>query len=183
MYFVKATVRNEASRASLEALGLPTETQRFAIVEAYKADHVQNGVKGATMKHKWMSTVAGALAAAKLLPSATEYPRLLAKVQNMATVLACAYNSRVTLKRPARTAGCLMRLAIPVSSNYELWYNKEGSANYAVSPVCRIDPRKCTTVYGNVDGTVQRAVTAVRSTMLYFVHTYSNSNCVPARRT
>jgi hypothetical protein len=176
-------IRNDASRDALRVLGLPTETQRFAIVDAYKADNVQNGAKGAIMKHAWVSTVGGALAAAKLLPSAAEYPRLLAKVQDMATVLACAYNSRITLKRPTRTSGCLKRLAIPISSNFEQWYNRDGSANFAVQPVCRIDPRKCTTVCGNVEGAVQRAVAAARNTMLYFVHTYSNSNCVLARRT
>jgi hypothetical protein len=108
---------------------------------------------------------------------------LLAKVQDMATVLACAHKSRVTLKRPTRMAGTLKRLAIPLSSNFEKWYNRDGTANCVVHPVCRIDPRRCTTVYGNVEGSVQSAVTAIRGTMLYFVHTYSNSNCAPARRT
>jgi uncharacterized protein YgbK (DUF1537 family) len=181
-YFVKAIVRDDKSQEALQALGLPTETQRFAIVDAYEVENVQSGAKSATMKQPWVSAVGRAMAAAKVLHSAAEYPRLLAKVQDMATVLACAYNSRITLKRPSRMAGSLKRLAIPVSSNFEQWYNREGAANHAVHPVCRIDPRKCTTVYGKVDGKAQSAVTAIRGTMLYFVHTYSSSNCVPARR-
>jgi hypothetical protein len=101
------------------------------------------------------------MVAAKVLHSAAEYPRLLAKMQDMATVLACAYNSRITLKRPSRMAGSLARLAIPVSSNFEHWYNREGASNHAFHPVCRIDPRKCTTVYGNVERKAQSAGTAI----------------------
>jgi hypothetical protein len=180
-FFVKAVVRDNECRAALQALGLPTETQRFAIVDAYAASDVQKGVTGVDMKQDYVKAVGGALAAAKLLPQASDYSKLLDKVHEMATVLACAKKSKVTLKRTAKTAGRLKRLAIPLSSNYEQWYHRAESDNYAVHPVCRIDPRKCTTVFSNVTATVQPAIKAVRDTMLYFVHTYSNSNCRTAR--
>jgi hypothetical protein len=178
---VKATVRNERCRAALAALGLPTDTQRFAIVNAFAAQDVQKGMTGVNMKQAWARAVGGALASAKLLPSAADFPRLLAKVQDMATVLACPKKSKIALRRPSPAAGSLERLAIPLSSNCVQLYHRGGSANYAVQPVCRIDPRKCKTLFGTAEGPVRSAATAVRGTMMYFVHTYSNSNCRPRR--
>jgi hypothetical protein len=182
-FFVKATVRNPLCRDALAALGLPTDTQRFAIVDAFTAMDVQRGTKGVTMKQPWVTAVGGALVSAKLVAEANEFPRLLARVQDGATVLACPYKSKVTLRRPSPSAGSLTRLAIPLSSNYEQLYHRGETDNYAVHPVCRIDPRRCTTIYGKVEGPARAAVTAIRGTMLYFVHTYSNSNCRPTRGT
>lgn len=180
-FFVKAEVRDDNCREALRALGLPTETQRFAIVDAYAATDVQKGTQGATMKQPWVSAVAHALVSARLLMRPTEYPRLLGKVQDMATVLAIGHQSRVTLRRASPAAGTLKQLAIPLSSNFEQWYHLNEGDNLAVHPVCRIDPRKCTTVVGDGTGAVRTAINAVRNTMLYFVHTYSSSNCKIAR--
>jgi hypothetical protein len=174
-FFVKATV-GEKCMDAVQALGLPTQPQRFAIVQAYSAEDVQGGLAAATAQKPWVKAAAQALVDAKLLTTTGAYLRLLAKVRDMATVLAIGEGSRVALKGRTPGGGSLKLLAIPLSSNYEAWYHRTPSANWAVHPVCRIDRRR---VKVHMDGgrrEVDRAIAAARRTLMYFVHTYSKSN-------
>jgi hypothetical protein len=176
VHFVKAVPRPDAL-GSLLALGLPVEPQRFAIVQAYTASQAQQACMGVDLQTDWAQAAAGALAKAGMLADKQSFINMLLKVQESATVLRVGRHSQVKLSRRASEAGELHRLAIPVSSNYETWYHKNNeAANWAVTPVVRIDPRKARVTMRSENEVMNRAMDAVRNTLMYFVHTYSMSN-------
>jgi hypothetical protein len=173
-YFVKAEPRSEVCKQAVAALGLPTEPQRFAIVEAFVAEDVQKSLSKLTLKTPWVKEVANALVKARITEKPTDFLGLLSAIQASCPVLAIGDSSRVKLRLPSAEAGSLARLAIPISSNCQAWYNKD--ANWGVLPLCRIDPRK-STVNMDVDaGRMQGAVNRLGKTKLYFVYTWSKSN-------
>lgn len=181
-YFLKATPRSTQAAAALQALGLPTEPQRIAMVDAYSAQDVQGGLSDIDMKVEWVSCVADALVKAGLLRRRDGFLGLLQHVRNGATVLAVGPQAKVELTQRSSQSGTLRRIAVPLSSKYEVWYHKPGTegANWAVYPVCRIDPRKAkvgnVTLAGGGRVALQSAIHAVQNRLLYFVHTYSRSN-------
>lgn len=178
LYFVKAVpAGSEAVKASLRALGLPLKPQRFAIVEAYTADSVQQACDGINHKTPWAKAVAEAMVAARVLSDTQSFFNLLMQVQDNATVLRIGHKSRVAIRTSRASAGALHRLAIPLSSNYEAWYHKNNPcANWAVEPVVRIDPRRASIKIKDTNPEMMKAITAARNTLLYFVQTFSNSN-------
>jgi hypothetical protein len=174
-YFVKALFRNEAAGEAAIRLGLPAKPQRFAIVDAWVAEDVQSALRNISLKDLSVAAVANALVKAKIVKQPQAYMELLSKVQAMATVLAIGEDSKAHLSRPGDPeAGTLRRLAIPLSSNFATWYQQ--AANWAVAPICRIDPR-VSKIQMHVDaGPMQSAVNRITATKSYFVHTYSRSN-------
>lgn len=174
---MKATPRSPQAVASLRALGLPTEPQRFAIVDAYSVSDAQQACQGIDLKTPWAAAVAQAMVQAGLLADKESFINLLLRVQDHATVLRVGTQSKVMLTRRLPNSGDLHRLAIPLSSNYESWYHKNNAdANWAVTPVVRIDPRKAKVIMTSQNPQMGRAMDAVRNTLMYFVHTYSMSN-------
>jgi hypothetical protein len=161
---------------AVQALGLPTQPQRFAIVQAYCAKDVQAGLATATAQKPWVRAAAQALVDAKLLKTRRDYLDLLSKVRGMATVFAIGEGSRVALQARTHGGGSLKVLAIPLSSNYEAWYHHTPHANWAVHPVCRIDRRRVSVTMDTGQQDADRAVAVARRTLMYFVHTYSMSN-------
>jgi hypothetical protein len=126
------------------------------------------------MQDPGIKAVANALVKAKLMKGPREYLGLLKKVQQSATVLAMYSAAKAHLRVPDSEAGTLRRLAVPLSSNFATWYQE--TANWAVSPVCRIDPRLAR-IQMQVDaGPMQSAVNRIAATKMYFVHTFSKSN-------
>lgn len=181
-YFVKATPCTDEAMSALRALGIPSAVQRFAIVDAYRAEDVQTGLE-VDVKDSWFKTVSKALKSAGLVKKDTSFSGLLNEVKEMSTVLAVGHRARVTLTQRTAQSGTLCRLAIPLSSNSETWYHKEGAActNWSVHPMVRIDPRKerigpMDLPTGDRRRTMQAAIKRVQETKLYFVHTFSKSN-------
>jgi hypothetical protein len=153
------------------------EPQRFAIVDAYTVSEAQQACLGVDLQTDWAQAAADALVRAGMLGNKQSFINMLLKVQDNATVLRVGKQSKVKLTRRAGQAGELRRLAIPVSSNYERWYQKNNkAANWAVTPVVRIDPRRAKVQMKSENAQMSRAMDAVRNTLMYFVHTYSMSN-------
>lgn len=175
-HFVKATPRNAQCVRSLQAMGLPTEPQRFAIVDAYTALEAQQACSGIDLQTDWAQATAAALVKAGMLADKQSFLGLLTRVQDFATVLRVGKQSKVKLRRTGKP-GELVRLAIPLSSHYPAWYHKNNEeANWSVSPVVRIDPRKAKVKMNSESQQMSRAMDEVRATLMYFVHTYSMSN-------
>jgi hypothetical protein len=143
------------------------------MVEAYCASDVQNGLAAATEDKAWVKGAAQALVDAKILKHTTLYKDLLQRVQALATVFAVGKDSRLQLHARDPGGGSLKLLAIPLSSNYASWYPH---ADWAVHPVCTINPRLVSVTMQATSRDLGKAITAVRNTLLYFVHTYSKSN-------
>jgi hypothetical protein len=179
-YFVKATPRSPEDRETVQALGLPTEPQRFAILDAYTASHAQGACEGLSMSMPWVKAAAKACSAAGVLGNNDTFLDMLQMVQSWAPVLRVGKNAQVKLTRgkgKSRRSGTLNRIAVPLSSNYEAWYHKDNpDANWVVQPVVRIDPRKAKTKMTSKGEEMDRAIKAVNSTKAYFVYTYSMSN-------
>jgi hypothetical protein len=178
LHFVKAVPRSKEASQCLEALGLPTEAQRFAIVEAYVATDAQDACSSITLKDQWAAAVAAALVKARQFGTPKDFITLLKKCREQAMVLRVGKQSRVTLTRRSGASGTLYRLAIPVSGNFEHWYHRQNDkANWAVIPVVRIDRRRATvTLKKSMSRTMTAAMDAIRDTLMYFVHTHSLSN-------
>jgi hypothetical protein len=179
LYVVKATPKGTKQQKALQALGLPVEPQKFAIVEAYRTTEVQGGCK-VSHSEPWVKAVAKALVQANLLTNISSFKTLLETVQERATVLRAGKDSLVKLtRRSLPNSGALQELAIPLSSKYESWYHKGNTqANWHVQPVVLIDPRraKVTVQTKDLKPEVKAALTAVSTALMYFVHTYSMSN-------
>lgn len=174
---MKAVPRSRDSAKALIELGLPVQPQRFAIVEAYVTEEAQQACNGISLKTPWAKAVAQAMVSAQILDDTDSFMSLLMQVQAMATLLRVTKKSRVVLRKRQSSAGALHRLAIPLSSNYEEWYHKDNpAANWAVEPVVRIDPRNASVKIADPKPEMSKAITAAKNTLLYFVHTYSNSN-------
>jgi hypothetical protein len=176
-YFVKAVPRCARAAACLQRLGLPVEPQRFAIVDAYTTTQAQQACQGVDLQTDWAKAAATALVSAGILADKPSFITLLQRAQDNATVWRVGQQSKVKLTRRLGQAGELHRLAIPLSSNYESWYHKDNlNANWSVTPVVRIDPRKAKVQMRSENAQMNRAMDAVRNTLMYFVHTYSMSN-------
>jgi hypothetical protein len=91
---VKAVPRSTEAVASLQALGLPTEPQRFATVDAYIAQEAQQACNGIDMKTDWAQAAAAALVNAGMLADKQSFLNLLLRVQESATVLRVGKQSR-----------------------------------------------------------------------------------------
>lgn len=173
-YFVKATPISPNAKNSVQQLGLPTDPQRFAIVDAYTVDDVQNATKGLTLHDPAVKAVANALVKARLLARPSEVLNLFERVRQNSTVLAMRQRAQLHLMLPDSEAGILKRLAIPLSSNCNTMFR--GTGNWAVAPLCRIDPRLHTLKPSTVPtGRMLKACENIRDTMMYFVHTHSKS--------
>lgn len=182
--FVRVTPKTRRDAEAFKNLGLPQEPQRFAIVQAFAASEVQQACKGA-YQTGWAATVAKAMVAAQVIQNTAQFRTILRTVNEGASVLRVASDSRVKLSRRHGTSGSLQTLAIPVSSNYEDWYHKDNTeANWHVAPVVLIEPRRMTI---KVTGTIKcpkmkSALEAVKKSAMYFVNTYSTSNMRIPRR-
>jgi hypothetical protein len=173
-YIVKAQPRSATCGEAVSKLGLPLKPQRFAIVDAFVVQDVQNATKNLTLKDAGMKEVARALVKAGLIRQENGILHLLKSARESAPVLAMGKDARVHLRGTDPEAGVLKRLAIPLSSNCASWCRT--TDNWSVAAVCRIDPRKVK-LQMNVDpGPMQAAVNRISNTKLYFVHTYSKSN-------
>jgi hypothetical protein len=138
------------------------------------AKDVQNATKNMTLGDPAVKAVANALVKSRLLNTPRRFLELLESVRQMATLLAIGESAKVHLRGRDADAMSLNRLAIPLSSNSDSWYHP--AANWAVAPVCRIDPRKVKLQMKVDPGPMQTAVNRISATKLYFVHTYSRSN-------
>jgi hypothetical protein len=177
VHFVKCTPKSPAAEQALLALGLRTEVQRFAIVEAYTCTRAQGACEGLSLQTPWVQAAARALVAAGVLADRNSFLGLLHKVRDGATVLRVGQQCKVRLTRRNDTSGELHRLAIPLSSNYVTWYHKNNElADWAVTPVVRIDPRKAKVTMTATSPGMTRAIEHVKKTLMYFVETYSMSN-------
>lgn len=182
-YFVRAQPKCEESKAALEALGLPAEVQRFAIVEAYTAGDVQEALDelygaGSEPNRPWVDAVAQALQRSGLIDNPSGFRTVLKQVNSCARVLAMEANSRVVLpsKPGARVPGVpLRKLAIPVSSMRDDWYLKPERGCWGCSPMVRIDPRRATVQCSVAKGAMQKAVNKAKKRIMYFVQTHSMS--------
>jgi hypothetical protein len=180
-YFVKAILRSEGAKEAARRLGLPGQPQRFAIVDAFVADDVQSALRNVSLRDPPVAAVANAMVKAKLVKEPQAYLGLLSKVQAGATVLAVGQQSEAHLSIPgAPEAGTLQSLAVPLSSNFATWYQE--TANWAVAPICRIDPRLSKLQMQVGSGPMQSAVNRITATKMYFVHTYSKSNSKALQR-
>jgi hypothetical protein len=177
-YFVKATPVDQQAEQALHALGLPVEPQRFAIVQGYSASPAQDALSALSLKEPWVRAAADALKHANLLKDSASFTAMINRVRNWATVLrVTSKGSNVRLSRTRGSSGELDRLAIPLSSNFEEWYHKGNEhANWTVTPVVRIDPRRATVHMTPSGPAMQAAMNRIRGTVQYFVRTYSSSN-------
>jgi hypothetical protein len=177
VHFVKCTPRDALATRALLALGLPTEPQRFAIVEAYTATLAQQACQGLALQTPWVLAVARALVSSGVLADRKSFLHLLRKVSDWATVLRVGKQCKVRLARRPGNSGELHRLAIPLSSKYEAWYHKDNEhANLTVTPLVRIDPRKAKVQMTPSSPGMSRAIEDVKKTLMYFVYTHSMSN-------
>lgn len=181
-YFVKCKLANDEAKRAARALGISDATHRFAIVDAWTVEDVQQGIQEQDARTPWAKQVAKALVQAKVLHSEADLKRLFRAAQESASVLAMPTDGRVMLQHAAGRGGTLRRLAVPVSSLYEQYYGREGS-NWGVHPVVRIDKRKVsvnvtlasTREPGGVNE-ARKAIKAIQRRSQYFVHTHSKSN-------
>lgn len=185
-YFVKAVPKG-ASEPLLHALGLPLQAQRFAIVEAYTAENVQEGLHGlydgsaeVEQNAPWMKAVSNALVKAGLVERPSDFDDVLQRVDAWAMLLAIGHKSKVTLRSSSKTqGGALTQLAIPVSSLHPQWYHRPAAGCWGVIPLVRIDPTGALVQSSKVEaGAMQRAVSRAKGRLLCFVHTYSRSGSV-----
>jgi hypothetical protein len=92
-------------------------------------------------------------------------------------VLRIGQQCKVRLTRRHDNSGELHGLAIPLSSNYVKLYHKNNElAEWAVTPLVRIDPRKAKVTMTSASQGMTRAIEQVKKTLMYFVETYSMSN-------
>ena len=176
-YFVKA-VPLPIFQRHLEALGLPTQPQRFAIVDAYLADNVQHGMDlSAEDYEEWVTPVQQACVSAGLCRDHREFKNMLRTVEQFSELLAVAKDhSRVVLRHPGRQGRGLETLAIPLSSQAAEWYSASKGPD-SVEPVVRIQPSKkpLQRVRGERDPNSERAKKAMDNTLMYFVPPYARS--------
>lgn len=198
-YFVKATPSDERSIETLQYMGLPTEPQRFAIVEAYTVTDVQEAFTFSEAEEKtWRDRLVKYISGAGLLKGSdsgrrrTHFREVYERMKSNSIVLGAKHEpdtqaiQKVCLR--GSKGGSLSRIAVPVSSNYDLWYSKgehaDGERRYKweVHPLVRIDPRlapvKVDTNTGPASGlgnkqAARAAHKTMQSVWAYFVHTYS----------
>lgn len=185
-YCVKATPASARAKEALSALGLPTEPQRFAVVEAYEVNEVQKACSGLSLATPWVQAAARALTEAGVLPDPAAFTKLLGTVAQDASVLGMVGDARgsplqVVLhdgRKSKEHQGVLRRLAVPISSNYHEWYGKgeHSSVNWGVHPLVRIDRRKVKLQVANNTDQVKKAIARAMKTPMYFVHSFSKSN-------
>lgn len=196
---VKAVPRDEECRRAIEALGLRPECQRFAIVEAREAHHVQKGCKGVDLSMNWAKATAKSLKESGALDKEEDFLTLLEIVNEDAMVLAVkkdvTYDKGAMKGKLKRTekiipqslaplTGDLPVLAIPLSSSFADWYHKEdaGQGNWAVEPMVQIDKTKAPVVLDDPPGDMQRPINAAKAIEYYFVRNFSQSNAKTAWR-
>jgi hypothetical protein len=177
VHFVKCTPKGPEAAGALLALGLRAEPQRFAIVEAYTSTRAQGACDGLNLQTPWVQAAARALVSSGVLADKKSFLSLLHKARDGATVLRVGQQCKVRLTRRHDNSGELHRLAIPLSSNYVTWYHKDNVlADWAVTPLVRIDPRKAKVSMTPTSPGMTRAIEQVKKTLMYFVETYSMSN-------
>lgn len=178
MFLVKAKPI-EVHLESLKSLGLPTETVRFAIVKPFKAQQAQRALEvSAQDKQGWLKKVVDKCIDARTCRTVQEFYKMLDTVLENSQVLKVPKKGgHAKLTHPNHPKrGTLQLIAVPLSTKSETWFDSKRGV-VSCEPVVRIDNRK--SVMKKVKGQtmdVQKALTVIDNTMMYFVTTYSRSN-------
>lgn len=167
----------------LDLLGLQTNPQLFAIVEAYTTEEIQEVLKLDVADNAWVNPVIEACKEARILNNRHEFDDLLNVVEAHSQVHAVP--RRASGEPNAAGAGRLLlrygqqapltTLAIPTSSNSKAWYLPD-QGPVEVYPATRFDPRRQPIkVDAGAGAAIQRAVKKANSWAMAFGTSYSRA--------
>lgn len=182
--FVKAIPKEDAVE-ELVALGIPCETQRFAIVTAYQVTNANKKLlkfltddSGEKDADKWVDVVKDSCMRSGACRGEEDWNAMLKFVQRHTRCLAADNGPQLRLKHDTiRDAGTLDVLAVPVSSNHAKWYWKE-KGPVTLVPQVMFDPRRAK-VTGIKCADKKKPIYSAEcrrgNTTWYFTDTYSRS--------